>query len=640
MAAVDHGADALYVGGPAFGARAAAGNGAEVVEKLVDYAHRFGVRVYAALNTLIFNNELAEAESVAREMIAAGVDALIVQDMALRRMGLEGVEFHASTQVGNTEPADVAFLAHSGFSRAILERGLTLDEIRAIRAATDIELECFVHGAICVGISGRCFLSRSMGARSGNRGNCMQACRLPYTLYENGCEIIKDKYLLSPLDLDLTARLGELVEAGVTSFKIEGRLKDAGYVKNIVSHYRQRLDELGPRASSGRVICDFEPDPRRSFSRGATEWTMGSGPRISLDTPKSTGPWIGNVAKIDGDSFILEPPQELSGTKSGDRTALFPAATDNRPHAAALTGITNIPAATDNKITFSPKTGCSDTAQTPASMDNIGIGLSEKPITVAAQTPTATLLIPGDGICFAGGGTYVNAVDGRRITPNKMDGIVSGMRIYRNFDKAFDDTLTASRTRRVIDAQAVFDAGMLTITDNDGFTATASIATPEPAHNPSRAAETLKTQLAKTGDTIFNITNVEIVGEVPFMPISAINTLRRTATEALLAARLAAPPVRNIVAEEPGYPFHGTPHNVVNRLAEQFYRDHGVTRFEPPRELMRDFSGRCVMESPYCLRREIGRCGKPVGELSIRHGAHTYRIDFDCQKCRMKLIRI
>ncbi len=212
--AVDYGADAIYVGGASFGARSGAANSTENIAQLVEYAHGYNVRVYAALNTLVFDHELEAAERTARELIAAGVDALIVQDMAYRRMGLSDVEFHASTQMCNTTPQDIDFLAHAGFSRAILERGLTLDEIRAIRtSAPNIELECFVHGAICVGFSGRCYLSRSMSSRSGNRGDCMQACRLSWDLLEDGVIRSRGKHFLSPLDLDLSSRLKDLVDA-------------------------------------------------------------------------------------------------------------------------------------------------------------------------------------------------------------------------------------------------------------------------------------------------------------------------------------------------------------------------------------------------------------------------------------------
>ena len=235
-AAIDCGADAVYMGGPRFGARQAAGNSVADIAAVAEYARRFGVRVYVTLNTLLFDDELADAERIARQVVEAGADALIVQDMAYLEMELEGVELHASTQTFNASPEKAAFLADCGFSRVILERNLSLEEIRRIRAATDVELECFVHGAICVCYSGRCYMSRTMSPRSGNRGDCMQACRLPYDLLDAGGNVlIAGKHLLSVQDMDLSGRLSDLLDAGVTSFKIEGRLKDEAYVRNVVA---------------------------------------------------------------------------------------------------------------------------------------------------------------------------------------------------------------------------------------------------------------------------------------------------------------------------------------------------------------------------------------------------------------------
>ena len=229
VAAVDCGADAVYMGGSGFGARQAAANPTDDIRRAAEYAHRYGARLYATLNTVVFEQELEQAEHLARELIAADVDALIIQDMAYREMSLP-VELHASTQMCNMEPGEAAFLERCGFSRVVLERALSIDEIRRIRAATSVELECFIHGAICVGHSGRCFLSRSMSERSGNRGQCSQPCRLSYDLCdESGREIIRGRHLLSVRDMDLSGRIGEMLDAGIASFKIEGRLKDEVY---------------------------------------------------------------------------------------------------------------------------------------------------------------------------------------------------------------------------------------------------------------------------------------------------------------------------------------------------------------------------------------------------------------------------
>lgn len=764
VAAIDYGADALYVGAAAFGARAGARNSTEQIARLVECARPFGVRVYAAMNTLLFDHELRQAEATARELIGAGVDALIVQDMAYRRMGLEnqpragavgtaasGIEFHASTQMCNDNPAQVEFLGHAGFSRAILERGLSLDEIRAIRAAAPgIELECFVHGAICVGFSGRCFLSRSMGPRSGNRGDCMQACRLSYDLFEDGREILKGKHLLSPLDLDLSAHMSELVAAGVTSFKIEGRLKDMAYIKNVVGYYRQLLDDIIAgsggaleRASSGRVTFDFAPDPRRSFSRGSTRWMFdGSGtrakeraatPRANFQTPKATGALIGVVERVENGSFVLAPNVKRGGVPG-----------------ASSRGGRNAGAQMANALSTSA-VGVLKAAP-------VG-GITELHCNASSACPSP--LIPGDGICFMAGdelrGTYINRVSGARITPDKVsgvritpdkiDGIVPGTRLFRSRDKAMEDALAASRTHRSIGVAARFQpyepspesipasAGKpqtrrassdapafgdepnvehaaatrgernaktqtanalspsaggitesnhamvactgslattyyLTLIDEDGFSVTAPVPAAEPARDHERAAQSIKTQLAKTGDTIFDITDIEIVGTPPFLPTSVLNALRREALSQLLKVRTAAQKPLGMTSdneEEEHYPFKPTEvagwsplSNVTNSLAERFYRDHGAGEIIcaqasidaeasvgaksslSPIESLTDFAGRTVMLSAYCLRRELGRCpkitGKPVGALSLKRGTMTYNLEFDCTNCRMIVI--
>lgn len=320
VAAVDAGADAIYIGGARFGARHAAANSVDDIRRAAEYAHLYGVRVHATLNTLLYDDELAAAERQARELVAAGVDALIVQDMALRRMSLP-VELHASTQTAIRTPAEAAFLGNAGFARVILERALSLDEIRAICRATTAEVECFVHGAICVGYSGQCYLSRSMSARSGNRGECSQPCRLSYDLEDAaGRRILRGKHLLSVRDLNLADRLGALIDAGVTSFKIEGRLKDEGYIRNVVAYYRRRLDEAIAsrgdcrRASVGETRLDFTPDPAKSFTRGESEYfLMGRSAGVaSFDTPKSVGEFVGRVAACDVRGFTLDRDAALA----------------------------------------------------------------------------------------------------------------------------------------------------------------------------------------------------------------------------------------------------------------------------------------------------------------------------------------
>lgn len=582
VAAVDCGADAVYIGGARFGARQAAGNGAEEIARVAEYAHRYGVRVHATLNTLLWDGELADAERQARELIDAGVDALIVQDMALRRMNLP-VELHASTQAAVRTPELARFLGEAGFARVILERALSLDEIRAICRATDAEVECFVHGAICVGYSGRCFLSRSLSERSGNRGACSQPCRLTWDLTDGrGRTYLKSKHLLSVRDLNLSERIGELLDAGVSSLKIEGRLKDINYIRNVVAAYRRAVDEALAarpglrRSSAGESIPDFEPDPAKSFTRGESEYFF-DGRRAgvaSFDTPKSVGERIGRVVRVEGRAFRLEKGADLA---------------------------------------------------------------------------------PGDGICFVRDGelvgTNVNAAEGERIVPNRMEGIVPGTEIFRNYDHRFNKLLAASRTRRVIPVTAhaeVSAAGLrLTYTDCEGVSvAVERAAALDAAKNPEANAAALRAQAAKSGETIFRVDGVTVEGAGRFVPASLVAELRREGLEKLLQARLARPREHRILPENRAarYPWAEVTaeENVTNRLAEAFYRDHGVQRIEPPLELAPTFEGACVMRSAYCIRREIGECLRERprlrGDLYIERGRQRYRLEFDCARCEMKVI--
>ena len=476
-AAIDCGADAVYMGGPRFGARQAAGNSVADIAAVAEYARRFGVRVYVTLNTLLFDDELADAERIARQVVEAGADALIVQDMAYLEMELEGVELHASTQTFNASPEKAAFLADCGFSRVILERNLSLEEIRRIRAATDVELECFVHGAICVCYSGRCYMSRTMSPRSGNRGDCMQACRLPYDLLDAaGNVLMAGKHLLSVRDMDLSGRLGDLLDAGVTSFKIEGRLKDEAYVRNVVAWYRTRLDrEIAARpglvrASEGQSDPGFEPDLARTFSRGRTEYFFdGRRARVSTpDTPKAVGGFVCRVARSGPGWFELQGGEAFA---------------------------------------------------------------------------------PGDGICFMYGGrlagTNVNGTEGGRVQLNKEWKLPAGTEIYRNYDRRFSARLEGARARRSVRVSVTvsFDEGAVSaeFRDGDGCSATASVVCGNgAAREPEKVLEMLRTQLVRSGDTMFDVAEVcfaDGMEGVPFVRVSEANALRREGLEALLRHR-------------------------------------------------------------------------------------------------------
>ena len=535
VAAVDAGADAIYIGGARFGARHAAANSVDDIRRAAEYAHLYGVRVHATLNTLLYDDELAAAERQARELVAAGVDALIVQDMALRRMSLP-VELHASTQTAIRTPAEAAFLG--------------------------------------------CYLSRSMSARSGNRGECSQPCRLSYDLEDAaGRRILRGKHLLSVRDLNLADRLGALIDAGVTSFKIEGRLKDEGYIRNVVAYYRRRLDEAIAsrgdcrRASVGETRLDFTPDPAKSFTRGESEYfLMGRSAGVaSFDTPKSVGEFVGRVAACDVRGFTL------------DRDAALAA---------------------------------------------------------------------GDGICIGADVTNVNSVEGRRIAPNRMPASIRpGAAVYRNLDSRFRLQLERSRMRRVIPAEACVtvasDRVTFRYTDCEGLSAEASReGVFEPAGDPAKMADGLRTQAARSGDTPFDVQRVEVTGAEWFVPLSLAGSLRREALAELRRLRVARVPEHRILAEDPCAPYPAAAlsaeGNVTNRLAERFYRDHGVTRIERGLDLEASTAGRRVMRSAYCIRREIGECllegSRLGGDLFLVRGAKRYRLAFDCARCEMSLI--
>lgn len=578
--AIDCGADAVYMGAGRFGARRAAANSLEEIKQVIDYAHLFGVKVYATLNTVLYDSELADAEALARELIAAGIDAIIIQDMALRQMNLP-VELHASTQVAIGSAEEARFFEQCGFSRLILERSLSLEEIRAIRQATTAELECFIHGAICVGHSGRCFLSRSTSERSGNRGECSQPCRLPYDLVdERGRKILEGKHLLSVRDFNLSSSLEDLIDAGVSSFKIEGRLKDEGYVKNIVSHYRRLLDDIIAqrtdvcRSSVGRSTIDFQPNPTKSFTRGASEYML-YGKRAgvaSFNTPKAVGEYLGKVESISRNSFKLDSAATLSA---------------------------------------------------------------------------------GDGICIICDGemrgTNINRVEGKIITPNRMEGIAVGVDVFRNYDHQFSLALERARIKRQIEVRARLQLSSesisLKVTDETGLSVELNrMIALEAASNPEKMRQTALRAIEKSGGTMFDIVDVEIWGCEWFAPASILSDMRREALEQLAAKRATHRSEQKILADNPSarYPRNVVSRyeNVTNHLAREFYNLHGATSIEPALEAS-STRGERVMLSSYCIRREIGECLKDNpklrGKLYLEHGTARYRLEFDCQHCQMML---
>ena len=580
--AIDCGADAVYIGAGKFGARYAATNAIEDIARVAEYAHRYNAKVYVTLNTLLFDHELEEARKQALALIDAGVDALIVQDMAYCRMNLP-IELHASTQTNCVSPEKVKFFEEVGFKRAILERSLSKHQIAEIRKATDIELEAFVHGAICVSQSGRCFFSRSTSERSGNRGECSQPCRLEYDLCnDKGEVIIKSKHLLSVRDLDLSARLGEMIDLGINSFKIEGRLKDRTYVRNIVSLYRRLLDqEIAKRndverSSAGRSTIEFEPNATRTFTRGAGEYFFDGKQRgvASFDTPKAMGERIGKVIKADRRGIVLDRKHDLA---------------------------------------------------------------------------------TGDGVCFISNGalvgTNVVGAEGEYIQLNRYDGVSVGVELFRNYNRLFSQAVERSRIKRTIGVDLTLQFSdnkiTLTATDEEGFSAILSVdcATDE-VRDRAKGEEALRRQLARSGDTMFEVQNVTIEN-LRFAPMSTVGALRRDVLANLEDVRVEHYAqgeekfIENREARDPSKRL--TPQdNVTNSLARKFYSDHGVEEICEGLDCRTSTAGEQVVISDYCIRREIGECllEKPRlrGDLYLVRGTKKYRLCFDCKACQMKMI--
>ena len=550
IAAINCGADSVYVGAPRFGAREAAGNSLADIEVLAAHAHRYWAKVYAAVNTILRDDEIETAVRLCHDLHRAGVDGLIIQDAGLLECDLPPLPLIASTQMHNHTPARVAFLGSVGFARAILARELDLDQIRAIRAATSIELEVFIHGALCVCMSGQCTLSYAMGGRSGNRGQCAQPCRRAYSLVDaNGTAVVADRHLLSLRDLNLTPHLGDLLDAGVTSFKIEGRLKNKSYVMNVVGHYRQALDRVladrGDRkASSGTTTLDFVPNPDKTFNRGYTTYFLtGRGADVaSPDSPKHVGEPLGHVVAVGRDSFTLDAPVPL---RSGDGITFF---------------------GTDRQLA----------------------------------------------------GTRVNQAQGPTIFPQALDGLVRGARVFRNHDHAFAALIAKSRPTRKIAVDLRLsetpDGIVLQAIDEDGVRASAALACDRTAADkPAQAQAVVAQQLAKLGDTELVAKHIEIAWTTPLhLPVSQMNSQRRTLAENLAAARAQARPVQSSSITPNGLPFPENKlsylGNVLNRKAAAFYRRHHVTDIEPAAESGLALAGRTVMITRYCLKYELGFC--------------------------------
>lgn len=586
MAAIDHGADAVYIGAPKFGARAAAVNSLEDIAALVEYAHLYNVRIYVTVNTILKDEELKETEEMIRALYRVGVDALIVQDMGITGLELPPIPLHASTQMDNRTAEKVRFLADAGFRQVVLARELSLREIGKIHeACPDVPLEIFVHGALCVSYSGQCYVSQACFGRSANRGECAQFCRLPFSLVDSNDRVIaKDKHLLSLKDLNQSEELEALLDAGASSFKIEGRLKDVSYVKNVTAAYRQKLDAILARrkeyvrASSGSCRYAFKPQLDKSFSRGFTHYFLHGRTRdvFSFDTPKSLGEEMGTMKEARGNYLTVAG---LKSFNNGDGVCYI-------DEQGKLQGF-RINRVEGNKLY-------------PQEMPRI------KPRTVLYRNFDQEF----------------EKILARRSSERKMAVAI------RLADTAFGFALT--------------------LTDENDNRVTLSLPrAKEPARTPQE--ENLKTQLAKLGNTPFEAERVDIdFTENWFLPASVLADFRRQAIEKLIAARRINYRRELAVLRPTTHAFPQTTltylGNVMNARAASFYAGHGVASIAPAFE-QTPVEKAVLMFCKHCLRYSMGWCPVHQRERSpyrepyylVSTDGKRFRLEFDCRNCQMKV---
>lgn len=598
--AILHGADAVYIGGPSFGARHNAGNSLSDIAGLTSFAHRYGAKVFVTLNTILHDNELEPARRLIHQLYDAGVDALIVQDMGILQMDIPPIDLHASTQCDIRTVEKAHFLSQVGFSQIVLARELSLTQIADIRDNIDANIEFFIHGALCVAYSGQCYISHAQTGRSANRGDCSQACRLPYTLKdEQGRVVAYEKHLLSLKDNDQSHNLAALIEAGVRSFKIEGRYKDMSYVKNITAYYRQQLDALLEqrpelsRASLGRTHHFFTPSPDKTFHRGNTDYFVRE---RQID-----------IGAFDSPKFIGVPIGELT--------------------AVAATHL-------DVAVNVELHNG-----------DGLNVLVKREIVGLRANTVEA-----------CGAGRY-------RVWPNEMPAELAKLRLphplNRNLDHDWQQALlkTSSERRLALDLHLSGTAQQLqlTVTSEDGVSATQSLAGPfEPARQAERAEQGLRDGLSKLGQTLYQARTVTIdLAQPYFVPNSQLNQLRREAIERLDALRAGQDnrPRRKPALMPPVlYPQTHLTYldNVYNHLAREFYQQHGVTLIEAAYEAHAEKGEVPVMITKHCLRFAFNLCPKQArgiqgvkgraSPMQLVHQDEVLTLKFDCKQCEMQVI--
>ncbi len=610
--AIDHGADAVYIGGPSFGARSSADNSVQDIARLVRHAHRFNSRIFVTLNTILRDDELEPARKLAWQLYDAGVDALIIQDMGLLEIDLPPIQLHASTQTDIRTPEKARFLQDAGLSQIVLARELTLPQIQAIRAAVDparCSLEFFIHGALCVAYSGQCYISHAHTGRSANRGDCSQACRLPYQVQDSqGRFVAHDKHVLSMKDNNQSANLAALVDAGIRSFKIEGRYKDLAYVKNITAHYRKLFDELIEqrpelaRASSGRTTFSFTPDPDQNFNREFTDYfVQGRKEDIgAFDTPKNPGRHLGYVSKVGPDFVELTVSEPGTVLHNGDGLCYY-----------------------------------------DLQKELVGLAINR-------AEPAGPM-----------------SVDTWRVYPKDpvagFRDLRRGTELNRNRDMNWVRMLEKKSSERRIGAWARLeetpDGFALQLTDEDGHTASARVGAPkEPARNPAQAEATLREQLGRFGATLFETIDIGLALSQPwFIPASTLNALRRDAVAALEAARAAAwVRLPRAVPVEPPVPYPEDTltylANVFNQKARDFYARHGVKVIAAAYESHEEQGEVSLMITKHCVRYSLSLCPKQAKgvtgvqgtvraePLTLINGKEKLTLRFDCKPCEMHVV--
>ncbi|MCE0845446.1 U32 family peptidase [Buttiauxella sp. A2-C1_F] len=597
--AILHGADAVYIGGPGFGARHNAGNSLQDLAELVPFAHRYGAKIFVTLNTILHDNELEPARRMIHDLYQVGVDALIVQDMGVLEMDLPPIEIHASTQCDIRSVEKAKFLSDAGFSQIVLARELNLNQIRAIHDNVDATIEFFIHGALCVAYSGQCNISHAQTGRSANRGDCSQACRLPYTLKDDqGRVVAYEKHLLSMKDNDQSANLAALVDAGVRSFKIEGRYKDMSYVKNITAYYRQLLDELMEqrtdlvRASAGKTSHFFIPSPDKTFHRGSTDYFVNER-KIDIgafDSPKYIGLPVGEVLKVGKDFLDVNVTDTLTN----------------------------------------------------------GDGLN--------------VLIKRDIVGFRANTVEKTGKNQYRVWPNEMPETLKNVRpnhpLNRNLDHNWQQALTKTSSERRIAVDLELGGWeeqlILTLTSEDGVSVTKTLEGQfEVANNPEKAYSNLRDGLTKLGQTMYQARKVELNLPAPlFVPNSQLNQLRREAIDELTDARLQQYQrgTRKPVSVPP--PVYPDEHltflaNVYNHKAREFYQRYGVKLIDAAYEAHEEKGEVPVMITKHCLRFAFNLCPKQAKgsvkswkatPMQLVHQDEVLTLKFDCKPCEMHVI--